>query len=100
MQKEKNLENVYKTLIAPHITEKATALAKDNKYIFKVFKKANKNEIKKAVENLYKVNVLDVKIINIPRKRRRLKGRLGWKKGYKKAIVKIKEGEKIEVIPK
>ena len=87
-------------LISPHITEKATDLAQKNQYVFKVFPKANKTEIKKAIEDLYKVEVLDVKIINVPKKRRRLGRISGWKKGYKKAIVKIKEGQKIEVLPR
>ena len=89
-----------KILIAPHITEKATNLAEKNRYVFRVWQKANKNEIKKAIEDLYKVNVIDVKIINVPPKERRLGRISGWKKGFKKAIVKIKGGQKIEVMPK
>jgi large subunit ribosomal protein L23 len=87
-------------LKAPHITEKATNLAEKNQYVFRVWQKANKNEVKKAIENLYKVKVMDVKIINVPAKRRRLGRISGWKKGFKKAIVRIKEGQKIEVMPK
>jgi len=87
-------------LISPHITEKATALAQKNQYVFKIFPKANKTEIKKVIEDLYKVEVLNIKIINVPKKRRRLGRISGWKKGYKKAIVKIKEGQKIEVLPR
>ena len=90
----------FKILIEPHITEKTTDLEKKNQYVFKVFPKANKTEIKKAIEDLYKVEVLDVKIINVPKKRRRLGRISGLKKGYKKAIVKIKEGQKIEVLPR
>jgi len=90
----------FKILIEPHITEKTTDLEKKNQYVFKVFPKANKTEIKKAIEDLYKVEVLDVKIINVLKKRRRLGRISGWKKGYKKAIVKIKEGQKIEVLPR
>jgi len=89
-----------KILISPRITEKATAISQKNQYVFKVFPKANKTEIKKAIEDLYKVEVLDVKIINVPAKRRRLGRISGWKKGYKKAIVKIKKGQKIEVLPR
>jgi len=85
-------------LVSPHVTEKATDLEAENKYVFKVFKNANKIEIKKAIEQVYGVKVLGVNIINIPRKKRRLGRTSGWKKGFKKAIVKIKEGQKIEVI--
>lgn len=90
----------YRVLKEPHITEKATDLTQKNQYIFKVLPRTNKVEIKKAIEDLYGVNVISVKIIKVPRKKRRL-GRIeGWRKGYKKAIVKIKEGQKIEVLPR
>jgi len=100
MIKEKESIKIYQILKAPHITEKTTNLAEKNQYVFRVWQKANKNEIKKAIENLYKVKVMDVKIINVPAKRRRLGRISGWKKGFKKAIVRIKEGQKIEVLPR
>lgn len=80
----------------PHITEKATDLIKKNQYTFKVSLNSNKTEIKKEVEQLYNVDVLSVKIIKVPKKRRRVGKTSGWSRGYKKAIVKIKEGQKIE----
>jgi len=83
-----------------HVTEKASDLAKKNQYVFKVTSRANKTGIKRAVENLYGVNVWDVRIINVPQKARRMGGQKGWRKGYKKAIVKIKEGQRIEVLPR
>ena len=98
--KKKVTGEAYKVLVSPHITEKATELEKENKYVFKVFQKTNKIEIKKAVEDLYGIDVVDVKIINVPRRRKRLGRQEGWKKGYKKAIVKIKKGQKIEIIPR
>jgi large subunit ribosomal protein L23 len=82
----------------PVLTEKARELAKKNQFVFIVEKSANKNEIKKAIENFYKVEVLDVKILKIPSKPRRLGRISGERKEYKKAIVKIKEGQKIEVM--
>ena len=84
----------------PHITEKATLLAEKNFYVFKVFPNSNKKEVKKAVESIYGVDVLDVNIVNVPRKQRRVGKFLGWRKGYKKAVVKVKEGQKIEVAPR
>lgn len=90
----------YRILKIPHITEKATDLVKNNQYVFKVWPEANKVEIKKAIEDLYGVDVLSVKIINVPPKQRRLGRIRGWRKGFKKAIVKIKEGQKIEVLPR
>jgi len=91
----------YKVLAEPHVTEKATDLEAKNKYVFKVFSKTNKIEIKKAIESLYGVNVINVSIVNIPRKKRRIgRMRQGWRKGYKKAIVTIKQGQKIEIMPR
>jgi len=100
VKKEKIIGEAYRILRAPHITEKATDLVKKNQYVFKVWPRANKVEIKKAIENLYGVEVVSVKIIKVPRKRRRLGRISGWRKGYKKAIVKIKKGQKIEVLPR
>ena len=73
-------------------------LAEKNKYTFKIWSKANKIEVKKAIEGIYGVDVINVKVINIPRKKRRLGKQTGWRKGYKKAIVRIKEGQKIEIL--
>jgi len=89
----------YRILKSPHISEKATNLAQKNQYVFNIWKDANKPEIKKAIEEVYGIDVLSVKIINIPGKKRRLGKISGFKKGYKKAIVRIKEGQKIEVMP-
>lgn len=99
-KKKTDINEAYRVLKSPHITEKATDLTKKNQYIFKVYSGVNKVEIKKAIEDVYGVNVLDVKIINVSPKRRRLGRISGWRKGYKKAIIKIKEGQKIEVLPR
>jgi len=90
-------EDVAKLCFIPHISEKATFLTKKNQYVFKVPKKANKKQIKKAIELMYNVNVLSVKTINIPSKKRRYRLKEGKKPGYKKAIVKLKEGQSIEM---
>lgn len=90
----------YKVIITPHITEKATALSGKNQYIFKIWPRANKVEVKKAIESIFGVDVLSVKIINVPPKKRRL-GRIeGERSGYKKAIVKVSADQKIEVLPR
>ncbi len=98
LKKRKETPQLYRILKSPHISEKATDLAEKGKYVFKVFPGANKTEIKKAVENLYGVDVLAVNIIKIPPKKRRLGRISGFKKGYKKAIIKIKKGQKIEIL--
>jgi large subunit ribosomal protein L23 len=97
-KKGKISENSYKIFSAPLITEKTSLLEKENKYVFKVFPKANKISIKQAIEDIYKVNVLAVKIINIPKKPRKMGRHKIWKKGYKKAIIKLKEGQRIEIL--
>ena len=98
--KKRAYKDAYRILLSPHITEKATGLSEKDKYVFRVGRSANKSEIKKAVEQVYGVDVIGVKIINVKRKRRRLGRQRGWRTGYKKAVVVIKEGQKIEVIPR
>lgn len=89
----------FQVLNFPHITEKASGLTANGQYVFKVWKSANKIEIKRAIEDVYGVNVVAVNIINVPGKERRVGKRTGLKKGYKKAIVKVMKGQKIEVLP-
>ena len=99
---EEKKEKLIATLVlkSPHITEKSSDLADKNQYVFKVYPKINKIEIRKAIEELYGVKVVSIKTINVPAKQKRLGKNIGEQKGYKKAIVKIKEGQKIEVLPR
>lgn len=90
----------YRILKSPQITEKATGLAEKNQYTFKIYSEANKVQVKKAVEGLYNVEVKSVRIVKVPSRRRRLGRISGWRQGYKKAIVEIKAGQKIEVLPR
>lgn len=92
--------NAFRVLKEPHVSEKAGDLIDYNQYVFKVFPQANKSEIKKAVEQLYGVNVEGVRVIKIGKKKRRMGRIQGWRKGYKKAIVRLKQGQKIEVMPR
>ncbi len=81
------------------ITEKSTALANFGKYVFLVDKKANKPETAKLIEEIYGVKVKDINIINIKSKIKRLGRSIGRVPGFKKAIVTLKEGDKIDVMP-
>jgi len=81
------------------VTEKATDLSGLRKYVFIVDRKANKSEVKKAIESIYGVKVEGVNIINIKGKAKRLGRSLGRTSAFKKAIVTLKEGEKIDVVP-
>lgn len=93
-------EMAYRVLETPQVTEKATDLAGKNQYVFKVKTRANKKDIKRTVEDVFGVDVLKVKVIKVPPKKRRLGRTEGWRKSYKKAIIRIKEGQKIEVLPR
>ena len=99
-RKEMIIRETNLLLKTPHITEKATDLVKNNQYVFKVFPRANKTEVKKAVENVFGVDVMSVRIINVPKRKRRLGKVEGFRTGYKKAIIRIKAGQKIEVLPR
>lgn len=96
---KKRTEKVYKILKNPHISEKSTQLTDLRKYAFKIYPHANKNQVKKAIRDLYGVDVKNVNIINIKPKKRLLRGIEGKKKGYKKAVVTLEKGQKIEVAP-
>jgi large subunit ribosomal protein L23 len=97
MTEIKNNNLAPQILIKPWITEAATALMELNKYVFVVGPKATKNQIAAAVEGLYKVKVLTVNTIKIPRKFKNYGRTPGWKTGIKKAIVTLKEGDKIDL---
>ena len=82
---------------APIVTEKTMALKENfNKYTFKVAKTANKVEIKNAVEEIFKVKVISVNTINVLPKHKRVGRHEGFTSAYKKAIVKLAEGDKID----
>jgi large subunit ribosomal protein L23 len=81
----------------PIITEKTSDLMAENKYTFAVDKKANKVEIKNAIENLFNVSVVQVNVMNVQPKKRRVGKYTGFRPGYKKAIVKLAEGNSIEL---
>ncbi|MBC7189395.1 50S ribosomal protein L23 [Candidatus Aerophobetes bacterium] len=87
----------YNIILSPVVTEKSTELQKERIYIFKVPLQANKIEIKKAVEELFNVKVEKVRTLTVKPKFRKWRGRVvGKTSGWKKAIVKLKEGYTIE----
>jgi len=83
-------------IIHPIITEKAVKLQEENKYVFRVNPKATKNEIKKAVQEMFGVTVLKVNTVNVPGKKKRLGRFEGRTSAWKKAIVYVKPGERIK----
>ena len=84
-------------IIAPVITEKSMANRQNNVYTFKVAKDATKTDIKKAIEEAFKVSVKSVNTLNTKSKRRRVGRYSGRTKTYKKAIVTLNEGSSIEI---
>ena len=84
-------------IIAPVITEKSMAERQNGVYTFKVAKDADKLEIKRAIEEAFKVSVINVNTLNTKSKRRRVGKYAGRTKTYKKAIVTLAEGSSIEI---
>ncbi|MFA5060405.1 MAG: 50S ribosomal protein L23 [Candidatus Omnitrophota bacterium] len=89
----KSSYDIIETLIR---TEKGTFLEPERKYLFHVSKSATKIDIKRAVEELYKVKVQDVNTVLVTGKEKRVRQQLGRTPDWKKAIVTLKEGQKIE----
>ena len=79
------------------VSEKAADLGKNNKYVFLVEVTANKNEVKKEISRRYDVRVESVNTIRMQGKRKRFGNRFGRRPRFKKAIVTLKEGQKIEI---
>jgi large subunit ribosomal protein L23 len=77
-------------------SEKGSHLEKERKYLFRVATVATKVDVKRAVEEIYKVKVDSVNTVNVPGKLKRVRARAGYTSGWKKAIVSLKEGQKIE----
>ena len=99
MKKDSKLKkiNYLDSIKSPIITEKATGLSEQNKVIFKVHENASKNSIKKNIEKIFKVKVIKINTINKKSKNKIVRGKLGIKKGFKKAIVTIKKGQTIDL---
>ncbi len=91
------MKAAYSIVLNPVISEKGTDLTqKENKMIFRVDSRANKIEIQKAIEELYPVKVVQVNTVRIKGKPKRMRAQLGQTSGWKKAIVTLREGDKIE----
>ncbi len=93
------MKNIYDVIKRPMITEKGTMLKEElNKIVLKVDPDANKLEVKKAVEAVFKVKVKDVATMNFKGKKKRLGQRQGERSDWKKAVVTLVEGEKVEYL--
>ena len=91
------MKSQFNMIQKPHITEKVVGLKEQfNKVVFKVGKDTNKIELKKAVESIFKVKVEKINTVNVIGKKKRHGRWEGKRPDWKKAIVTLKEGEKIE----
>ena len=84
-------------LLAPVVSEKSYAQIADRKYTFKVHKDAHKTQVRQAVEQLFGVKVVSVNVLKVQPKPKRRGTSRGVKPGWKKAIVRLREGDKIEL---
>lgn len=83
----------------PIVTEKATRLLEENKYVFEVVPKATKLDIKAAIEELFDVKVVRVNTMNPPRKQRRMGRFVGHRSHFKRAVVTLAPGDSITLFP-
>jgi len=89
--------NAYKVLVKPLVTEKASNLGAQNKYIFEVSVDANKIEVAKAMQEVYGVQPISVNILNIKGKKTRHGRTVGRRKDWRKAVITLKKGDSIKV---
>ena len=93
----KDSNGLFQILLAPRVTEKSTlCLEQGNQMVFKVIPSANKSQIKAAVEKMFDVDVLAVQTARVQGKRKRFGRVIGQQKSWKKAVVRLKEGQSID----
>jgi len=90
-------ERMYQCILSPLVTEKATMMSETGQYAFRVAIDASKPEIKQAVEGLFGVNVLAVNTLVVKGKAKRFKGRPGQRSDWKKAMVRLADGQSIDL---
>ncbi len=92
-----SLNNVYTTVLSPIISEKSNRMGEQsNQYVFKVAVTSNKQQVKAAVEKLFSVSVENVQILNVKGKTKAFKGKQGQRPNWKKAYVRVQEGQLID----
>ncbi len=84
-------------IIRPVVTEKTTEMIENNKYVFQVNKYANKDMVKRAVKEIFKVTPVRVNVMKVRGKRKRVRYQYGYTPAWKKAVVTLKAGDKIEL---
>ncbi len=89
--------HLYDKILSPVVTEKSTNLSELNKIVFKVPDGANKKNLKKNIEKIFKVNVIKINILNKQNRTKVTRGRKTKVSGYKKAIITLKKGQSIDL---
>ena len=89
--------HLYDKIYSPILTEKSTTLSEQNKIVFKVPSRANKINLKKNIEKIFKVNIIKINIINKQSRKKLIKGKKVNIQGYKKAIITLKKGQSIDL---
>ncbi|MDP7540855.1 MAG: 50S ribosomal protein L23 [Candidatus Pelagibacter bacterium] len=89
--------HLYDKILSPVVTEKSTNLSEQNKIVFKVPQKANKKNLKKNLEKIFKVTVIKINIINKKSRKKITRGKKVQVTGYKKAIITLKKGQNIDL---
>ena len=89
--------HLYDKILSPIVTEKSTNLSEQNKIVFKVPREANKVNLKKNIEKIFKVNVTKINIVNKQNRTKTTRGKKVKVQGYKKAIVTLKKGQSIDL---
>ena len=89
--------HLYDKILSPMVTEKSTNMSEQNKIVFKVPTSANKLNLKKNIEKIFKVNVTKINIINKQNRKKLTRGRKINVQGYKKAIITLKKGQSIDL---
>ena len=92
-------DRIFRVLLGPHVTEKtAVAADKENAFVFKVLPNATKPEVKVAVEKLFDVKVVDVRLANVKGKTKRTRFGVGKRSDWKKAYVRLEQGQDIDFV--
>jgi large subunit ribosomal protein L23 len=92
-----SLNNLYTTVLSPIISEKSNRIGEQsNQYVFQVAVSSNKKDVKEAIEKLFEVKVEDVQILNVKGKTKAFKGKQGKRPNWKKAYVRVQEGQLID----
>lgn len=96
-----NNAHLYNVIRRPIVSEKSTSLAdKNNQYVFEVSKASSKHDIKSAIENIFGVNVESIQVLNVRGKQKQFSQIKGRRNDWKKAYVRLKEGQEINFVGK